>query len=74
VNIGAVRRYECVNDVVKAIRCFSWAYVYWDEGEYVVAEVGDCNHGELLGVFTAGYAARYGAWSLAERILATRGR
>jgi hypothetical protein len=73
VNIGAVRRYECVNDVVKAIRCWGWAYVYWD-GEYVVAEIGNEHHGELLGVFTAGYAARYGAWSLAERILATRGR
>jgi hypothetical protein len=50
--IGAVRRYECVNDVVKAIRCFGWGYVYWDEWEFVVAEVGDNAHGELLGVFT----------------------
>ena len=72
VTIGAVRRYECVNDVVKAVRCWGWAYVYWNEGEYVVAEADD-DHGELLGIFTARYAARNGAWSLAEQILATRG-
>jgi hypothetical protein len=71
--IGAVRRYECVNDVVKAIRCFGWGYVYWDEWEFVVAEVGDNAHGELLGVFTAGYAARHGSWSLAKRIMDARG-
>jgi hypothetical protein len=73
VTRGATRRCDCVNDAVKLVRCFVWAWVYWD-GEYVVAEMGDDSHGELLGIFTADYAARYGAWALAERILESRGR
>jgi hypothetical protein len=76
VTTGAVRRYTCVNDVVKAVRCFGWAYVYWNllERTYVVAEVNDDTHGEFLGIFTARYAARNGAWVLAEQIIESRGR
>jgi hypothetical protein len=73
VTRGATRRCDCVNDVVKLVRCFGWAWVYWD-GEWVVSEMGDDKHGELLGIFTASYAARNGAWVLAERILESRGR
>jgi hypothetical protein len=76
LNIGAVRRCTCVNDAVKVVQCFGWAFVYWNVSEktYVVAEVSNESYGEFLGIFTALYAARNGAWVLAEQIMESRGR
>lgn len=67
---GIVRRYDTVNETVKCVQCFGWAWVYRDKHQFVVSETGG-DHGDLLGIFTADYAARHGVWALELRILDT---
>ncbi len=72
MNKGIVRRYYTVIEVVHTVRCFGWAWVYRDKDEFVVAETGG-DHGDLIGIFTADFAARHGEWVLAQRIMDAMG-
>jgi hypothetical protein len=66
--VALVRRYDTAREAVQAVRCFGWAFVYRDKGQFVVSEVA-LSYRDFLGIFTADYAARHGKWKLAELIL-----
>jgi hypothetical protein len=69
--VGIVRRFDTVRETAQHVQCFGWAFVYRHGGQFVVTEerIRYDDGYDLLGIFTADYAARHGEWSLESLIL-----